>query len=175
VSIWHFRDDPDPLARQAEYYGAVSAACMAVPACRGITMWGLTADETWLDTFPPFDAFAPNAPLLFDAALQPKPAYFAVRDAAAVRAVPFADEARVLRRAYREARRSMALAHPGGRAAVRDGARALRRAYRALRREDFAGGCVALAAADGILAAATGSAQPDLLAAVAAMRADLDC
>jgi len=175
VSIWHFRDDPDPFARQGEYYGAVSAACMAVPACRGITTWGLTDDETWLDTFPPFDAFAPNAPLLFDAAFQAKPAYFAVRDAVAARAVPFAEQARALRRAYREARRSRALAHPGGRSAIRDGARALRRAHRALRREDFARGCVALAAAGEVLAAAAGSAQPTTVAAVAALRADLDC
>ena len=37
VSTNYFRGDPDPLARQAEFYGEVVAACMAVPDCTAVT------------------------------------------------------------------------------------------------------------------------------------------
>ncbi len=85
VSIDHFLDAADPLARQAEFYGDIVAACMAVPACQGVTLWGISDGHTWLDTTEPFSASAPNLPLLFDAALQPKPAYAAVQRALARR------------------------------------------------------------------------------------------
>jgi endo-1,4-beta-xylanase len=51
-------------------------ACLAVPACDSVTFWGLNDEVSWLNWF-----LAPNLdPLLFDASLRPKPAYFAVRD-----------------------------------------------------------------------------------------------
>lgn len=77
--LWFF-GEPDVLAAQAEAYADVAAACLAVPACRGITVWGLSDADTWLDTLFPLSAFAPNRPLLFDETLAPKPAYGAVRD-----------------------------------------------------------------------------------------------
>lgn len=91
VSISHFLDDPDPLARQAEFYRDVVAACMAVTACQAVTLWGIHDGNSWLDRAPPWDAQAPNRPLLFDADLMPKPAYYAVRDALASRAPRFFD------------------------------------------------------------------------------------
>ena len=62
---------------------------MAVPNCTAVTTWGIDDSRTWLDHFPPFDTLAPHEPLLFDASLEPKPAYFAVRDAVAAREGPF--------------------------------------------------------------------------------------
>jgi GH35 family endo-1,4-beta-xylanase len=37
------------LAAGAATYGAITAACVAQPRCRSITMWGLTDDGSWLD------------------------------------------------------------------------------------------------------------------------------
>jgi endo-1,4-beta-xylanase len=42
-----------------------------------VTLWGVSDDRTWLDTFP---TTRNNQPLLFDDADQPKPAYFALLD-----------------------------------------------------------------------------------------------
>jgi hypothetical protein len=171
VSLWHFRNDPDPLASQAAFYGDVVGACMAVPACRAVTMWGVHDGESWLDGFPPFDQAAPNAPLLFDATLQPKPAYAAVRDAVRTRAVPFFEQARGLRGALAEAHRAGAATG----APVRVAAKRLGRAGRLLRRSRFADGCAQLALAAGALAETAGTAAATLRDRLAALRADLVC
>ena len=69
----------------AEFYGEIVGACMAVPGCTAVTTWGIDDSRTWLDSNPEFSILAPHQPLLFDASLEPKPAYFAVRDAMAAR------------------------------------------------------------------------------------------
>ena len=73
------------LDRANKAFG-VGGACMAVPACAGATTWGITDARTWLDSFGLTVDLAPHRPLLFDEALNPKPAYFAVRSAIAERA-----------------------------------------------------------------------------------------
>jgi endo-1,4-beta-xylanase len=96
VSTNYFRGDPDPFARQAEFYGEVVAACMAVPRCTAVTTWGIDDSRTWLDRWELSAPLAPHEPLLFDASLEPKPAYFAVRDAVAAREGPFYQRASAL-------------------------------------------------------------------------------
>jgi endo-1,4-beta-xylanase len=64
VSINYFQGDPDPLARQAEFYGEVVGACMAVPNCTAVTTWGIDDSRTWLDRVQPFSILAPHEPLL---------------------------------------------------------------------------------------------------------------
>jgi endo-1,4-beta-xylanase len=54
---------------QADQYAAVTQACLAVEACDGITVWGVTDKYSWR---------AEDTPLLFDADYQPKEAYDAV-------------------------------------------------------------------------------------------------
>lgn len=76
-----FAGTPDPLAAQAAAYADVVRACLAVSRCTGITLWGVEDGDTWLDHAPLWSALAPNRPLLFDESRDPKPAYFAVRDA----------------------------------------------------------------------------------------------
>lgn len=69
--------EEERLARQADDYLGVASACLAVPACRRVTLWGFTDAHTWLDSF-----VGPGSmPLLFDAAYARKPAFFAVRQA----------------------------------------------------------------------------------------------
>jgi len=67
----------DRLTRQAEAYGAAARACNAVPACKRFTTWGITDKLSWIG--------AGEAPLLFDTAYRPKPAFAAVRSAFAPR------------------------------------------------------------------------------------------
>lgn len=74
IPISHFASTPDPLAAQAQAYADIFLACTAVPACTGITTWGIDDGDTWLDSFW-FTQPGPNRPLLFDESLEPKPAY----------------------------------------------------------------------------------------------------
>jgi endo-1,4-beta-xylanase len=64
--------DQDRLEAQKSTYYSVVRLCVAEPRCDGVTFWGFTDAHTWL---------APDRPLLFDAAYQPKPAYFGVLQA----------------------------------------------------------------------------------------------
>ncbi|EIE97550.1 endo-1,4-beta-xylanase [Saccharomonospora glauca] len=56
---------------QAEQFGGVTLACLAVPKCTGITVWGVTDKYSWR---------AEDTPLLFDGNYNPKQAYYAVLD-----------------------------------------------------------------------------------------------
>lgn len=70
-------DQEDRFAWQAERYRRAVETCVSVPACDEITVWGVDDPTTWLQWFlePGLD------PLLYDAKLRPKPAWFAFRDA----------------------------------------------------------------------------------------------
>lgn len=81
VRVRLFDDDPDPYAAQGRYFRDLAAACAKQPACRGITVWGISDRFTWLDEFPPFQWMKPNDPLLFDHELRPKPAYQGIAEA----------------------------------------------------------------------------------------------
>ncbi|BCJ73377.1 hypothetical protein CS0771_29210 [Catellatospora sp. IY07-71] len=64
-------------ATQAQYYTNAVNACLAVPACSGITIWGFTDKYSWVpDTFP-----SEGAALIYDENYQAKPAYTAVNTA----------------------------------------------------------------------------------------------
>jgi GH35 family endo-1,4-beta-xylanase len=73
-------DLPDRFEVQAERYRRVVEVCLAVPGCDMIIVWGIGDEHSWLNWFDILSGPDPD-PLLFDDFLQPKPAYFAVREA----------------------------------------------------------------------------------------------
>lgn len=62
---------------QAETYRAAMATCLDAPNCNVFVTWGLTDRYSWIPGY----FKQPDAPLLFDQAGLPKPAYQAVLDA----------------------------------------------------------------------------------------------
>jgi len=62
------------LATQATRYHDVVAACLAQPACKAITVWGVTDKYSWLNRRGDLCGTA-TQPLLFDADYAPKPAH----------------------------------------------------------------------------------------------------
>jgi endo-1,4-beta-xylanase len=67
----------DKLREQATIYGAMATACRQAGNCHAFVSWGVTDRLTWLTHI-----VGPHeAPLLFDENYQPKPAFFAVKDA----------------------------------------------------------------------------------------------
>ncbi|HEY0379793.1 MAG TPA: endo-1,4-beta-xylanase [Pyrinomonadaceae bacterium] len=72
--------DPEDLARQAEVYRLVAAACFASPRCTAFQTWGVTDRHSWI---PNYTKGEKGAALLFDRDYAPKPAYRAVLDSLA--------------------------------------------------------------------------------------------
>jgi len=70
---------PARLDQQAEVYRVVTEACLAASGCTALVTWGVSDRYSWI----PAHTGRPDAPLLFDAAGAPKPAYAAVRAALA--------------------------------------------------------------------------------------------
>jgi endo-1,4-beta-xylanase len=68
---------PVRFAGQGADYRAITAACMAVARCSGLTTWGLSDRHTWLRSFFGFTDW----PLPFDDDWARKPAYFGMRAA----------------------------------------------------------------------------------------------
>jgi endo-1,4-beta-xylanase len=81
VRLRLFSDDADPHAAQGRYFRDLATACAKQPACRGITVWGISDRFTWIDEEPPFRWMKPNDPLLFDQELRRKPAYLGLLEA----------------------------------------------------------------------------------------------
>ena len=72
------QDDPRPmqvrLAAEAQVYRDMLSTCLAVKQCTAFVMWGFTDRHSWI----PAATGHPDAPLIFDAAYRPKPAFFAL-------------------------------------------------------------------------------------------------
>lgn len=62
----------DGLGRQADVYGWATGACLAVPRCVSVTVWGFTDKYSWIP--------APGAATMLDEQYVPKPAYYRVHD-----------------------------------------------------------------------------------------------
>lgn len=68
------RSRVDKFEWQAELYRNIVQVCLDAPTCEEVTVWGLHDGDTWLDSLLGPD----TQPLLFDANLNPKPAYAAI-------------------------------------------------------------------------------------------------
>ncbi|GAA2388642.1 hypothetical protein GCM10010420_10090 [Streptomyces glaucosporus] len=69
--------DSTKLQQQARDYRAVADACLAVSACSGITVWGISDRDSWVPgTFPGEGDACP-----WDSDYRPKPAYEALKAA----------------------------------------------------------------------------------------------
>ncbi len=73
---WLFGSKEDPASAQVRIYREVMEVVVANPAVRLFATWGVTDRYSWI----PGVTGHPDAPLLFDAEYQPKPACFAVRE-----------------------------------------------------------------------------------------------
>jgi endo-1,4-beta-xylanase len=81
--VFRSGDLPGRLAFQGDYYRDVVEACTRVPACTGVTTWGLADRYTWLRSFFGLTDW----PLPFDDDWRRKPAYFGMRAALAAAAL----------------------------------------------------------------------------------------
>ena len=72
--------DPRPmqvrLDAEAQIYRDMLSTCLVVEQCTAFVMWGFTDRHSWI----PGATGHPDAPLIFDAAYHPKPAFFALMD-----------------------------------------------------------------------------------------------
>jgi endo-1,4-beta-xylanase len=67
---------PNELRGQAQIYASAVDACLAVPRCRTIVMWGFTDRYSWVPSeFPGLGDALP-----FDDLYRPKPAYWALNE-----------------------------------------------------------------------------------------------
>jgi endo-1,4-beta-xylanase len=71
------------LERQRTLTHDIVAACMKVEKCTGITLWGASDVDSWLNDaqWSALRGRGPHYPLAFDDALDPKPMYFGILDA----------------------------------------------------------------------------------------------
>jgi endo-1,4-beta-xylanase len=65
------------LQQQATDFAAVVNACLQVPACPGVTQWGVGDADSWIPGF--FSGY--GSATMYDSAYQPKPAYTATANA----------------------------------------------------------------------------------------------
>jgi len=70
--------NPEDLKRQAEIYRLIAEGCFRQPRCTAFQTWGFTDKYSWI---PQWTKGKKGAPLLFDKAYAPKPAYTSVVNA----------------------------------------------------------------------------------------------
>jgi endo-1,4-beta-xylanase len=69
-------------AFEAQLYRDMMEACLESGVCNSFSTWGISDSTSWITCAQNGCVNAPTAdPLMFDGAFNPKPAYFAVRDA----------------------------------------------------------------------------------------------
>jgi endo-1,4-beta-xylanase len=83
IRLLHFIKSKDPYQAQGDQYYKIARVCLEEPSCQGLTIWGITDAENWMDQIPPFKWKSPNAPYILDENLVKKPAYWGIHRALA--------------------------------------------------------------------------------------------
>jgi endo-1,4-beta-xylanase len=73
--------EQERLAMQAQAYKDFLNVCLAAPNCKAFHMWGFSDKHSWMTDGDNGGDGPDNAPLIYDANYQPKPAYYALKDA----------------------------------------------------------------------------------------------
>ncbi|MDG2169735.1 MAG: endo-1,4-beta-xylanase [Opitutales bacterium] len=81
VRLRLFGNEKDPYQAQGDQFKKIVEVCLNDPACIGVTLWGLTDRNNWMDSVPPFKWKSPNAPNMFDEDMNRKPAYLGIWNA----------------------------------------------------------------------------------------------
>jgi endo-1,4-beta-xylanase len=68
---------PEALSQQADAYRDSVYFCLTTPNCKALLTWGFTDKHSWIPSF--FTGWGDA--LIYDTSYQPKPAYFALREA----------------------------------------------------------------------------------------------
>ncbi len=68
------------IERQNLLYSEMVKACLSAPNCTALSTWGISDQYSWMSD-PIWGGSPDTKPLLFDDKMQPKAAYYAVRDA----------------------------------------------------------------------------------------------
>lgn len=76
-------DIPERDRLVAEYYKSFLTSILQHKSVKAVLTWCLSDRDSWLQGFRPRKDGLPQRPLPFDAQLEPKPAFFALRDALA--------------------------------------------------------------------------------------------
>jgi len=81
IRLLLFKKAKDPYQAQGDQYYEITRVCLEEPTCQGLTIWGITDRENWMDQIPPFSWKSPNAPYILDEDLNKKPAYWGIHQA----------------------------------------------------------------------------------------------
>ena len=81
IRLLLFKNAKDPYQAQGDQYYEITKVCLEEPSCQGLTIWGITDRENWMDQIPPFSWKSPNAPYILDENLNKKPAYWGIHQA----------------------------------------------------------------------------------------------
>ncbi len=78
VRLLLFRGKEDPYQAQGDQFRNVVKVCLDDPACKGVTLWGVSDGANWMDAVPPFQWKSPNAPNIWDEDMRKKPGYVGI-------------------------------------------------------------------------------------------------
>jgi endo-1,4-beta-xylanase len=78
IRLLLFKKEDDPYDAQGRQYRKIVEICTLSPACKGVTLWGMSDKNNWMDAVPPFSWKSPNAPNIYDEEMNRKPAYFGI-------------------------------------------------------------------------------------------------
>ena len=78
VRLLLFHNAERPYEAQGEQFRKIVDICTQASNCKGVTLWGMSDKNNWMDAIPPFSWKSPNAPNIYDEDMNRKPAYIGI-------------------------------------------------------------------------------------------------